>query len=52
MFESKSARWGLLLYDIAEVRMGWEIGRLAIYQNKKHPRLVLNAKNLIFFLYK
>lgn len=49
IFESKSSNLGLLLYDIAEVRMGWEVGRLAIYQNKKRQQLILNARNLLCF---
>jgi hypothetical protein len=49
IFESKNSNLGLLLYDIAEVRMGWEVGRLAIYQNKKKPQLILNARNLLCF---
>lgn len=49
IFESKNSNLGLLLYDIAEVRMGWEVGRLAIYQNKKKPHLILNVRNLLCF---
>lgn len=49
IFESKNSNLGLLLYDIAEVRMGWEVGRLAIYQNKRKPQLIFNARNLLCF---
>lgn len=49
IIESESGNLGLLLYDIAEIRMGWEICRLAIYENKANPKLIFNSKNLLCF---
>lgn len=48
-FENKSSNLALILYDIAEIRMGWEVGRLAIFENKTRPKLIFNSKNLLCF---
>jgi len=48
-FETKNSNLGLILYDIAEIRMGWEVGRLAIFENKVKPKLIFNSKNLLCF---
>ncbi len=37
------------IYSIAEVRMGWNQGFLAILKNKENPELVLNIYNNITF---
>jgi len=47
--EAKNSNLGLILYDIAEIRMGWEVGRLAIFENKTKPKLIFNSKNLLCF---
>lgn len=47
--ETKNSNLGLILYDIAEIRMGWEVGRLAIFENKTKPKLIFNSKNLLCF---
>ncbi len=37
------------IYSIAEVRMGWYTGFLAILKNKEHPELMLNIEEDITF---
>ncbi len=38
-----------LIYSIAEVRMGWEVGRFALFQNKNKPACVLNPDGFLCF---
>lgn len=36
-----------LIYDVAEIAMGWEVGLLAVFKNKINPELLLNPKNFL-----
>lgn len=37
------------IYDISEIRMGWEVGRFAIYKSNLKPELILNPFNLFAY---
>ena len=47
MYISKSEMYSCLVYDIAEIAMGWEVGRIAIFKNKKKPELILNPDSFL-----
>ena len=38
-----------LIYDIAEIAMGWDVGLLAVFSEKMNPELLLNPKNFLCF---
>lgn len=38
-----------LIYSIAEIRMNWYVGKLAVYHNKISPKLILNPDSLLCF---
>lgn len=38
-----------LIYSIGEISMGWDVGMLAVYRNKKNPELILNPKHLLCY---
>jgi len=52
LFESPDGNTACLLYDIAEIGVGKEIGRLAVFRNKADPELLYNfAKLKCWYLY-
>ncbi|MDV3426515.1 MAG: hypothetical protein LIR50_04920 [Bacillota bacterium] len=46
LFENKQGDTACLIYSIAEVRMCWYAGRLAILQNKSKPEVILNPEKV------
>lgn len=37
------------VYDISEIRMGWEVGRFAIYTRIPNSELILNPSKLLAY---
>ncbi len=48
LFEHEETNTACLIYLIAEVRMGWCIGFMAVYENKENPKLVFNTTSINF----
>ena len=38
-----------LIYDVAEIAMGWDVGLLAVFKKKTNPELILNPKSFLCF---
>ncbi len=45
-YESPSGEFGILIYSVAEVRMGWYLGRIALFTNKSSPELIVSPDSV------
>jgi len=47
IFPSPDGRCAAVLYSITEMRMGWDVGALAVFRNRDKPRLLLNSEQFL-----
>src|SRR5690554_1880130 len=49
LYEPPEKNIACLIYDVSEISLGWEVGLLAVFKNKKDPKLIINPKNFLCF---
>lgn len=47
IFPSPDGTLAVVLYSIAEIRMGWEVGMVALFMDRDNPQLILNPEHFL-----
>lgn len=47
IFPSLDGARAVVLYSITEIRLGWEVGMVALFADQDNPRLILNPRHFL-----
>ena len=47
VYPSPDDAYAVLLYSITEIRMGWDVGRFALFTDRERPRLIENPEGFL-----